>query len=202
MSDPHAHKDDQSLSPHKEHANLPRGYRILAGHPSIPEYLALRRQAGGLSPKTAIQAEKAMGGSWYAAYIVSTKANPDATQHLNESQADLMNRNEGETAVAMARVIGDGGWYFHIIDFAVLPKHQRKGLGQALMADILNRIRKEAPPGAYVNLIANDKGQALYGKFGFKEPVGDLGMELRMEYPEGAGPDDEKIPRVDETRAG
>ncbi|KFZ17945.1 hypothetical protein V501_01470 [Pseudogymnoascus sp. VKM F-4519 (FW-2642)] len=151
MSDPHAHKDDQSLSPHKEHANLPRGYRILAGHPSIPEYLALRRQAGGLSPQ---RPQFKLKRPWVEA-------------------ADLMNRNEGETAVAMAR---------------------RKGLGQALMADILNRIRKEAPPGAYVNLIANDKGQALYGKFGFKEPVGDLGMELRMEYPEGAGPDDEKIP--------
>lgn len=65
------------------------------------------------------------------------------------------------------------------------------------MADILDRIRKEAPPGAYVNLIAIIRDS----RYGFKEPVGDIGMELRMEYPEGAGPDDEKIPGVDETRA-
>jgi len=33
----------------------------------------------------------------------------------------------------MGRVIGDGGWYFHIVDMAVLPEHQRRGLGDAVL---------------------------------------------------------------------
>jgi hypothetical protein len=28
----------------------------------------------------------------------------------------------------MGRVIGDGGWYFHVVDMAVLPEHQRRDL--------------------------------------------------------------------------
>ena len=33
---------------------------------------------------------------------------------------------------ARGRVIGDGGWYFHIADMATLPEHQGRGLGHRL----------------------------------------------------------------------
>jgi hypothetical protein len=142
-----------------------------------------------------------MNGSWYSCYIVHTNAKPDAAVHLDTSKATWMHRNEGESAVAMARVIGDGGWYFHIIDMAVLPEHQSKGLGQVLMEDIMEKIEKDAPPGAYVNLLGSENGSKLYKKFGFVEsgPGGNVGMELRMKYPEGKGPDDEKIPGEDDS---
>jgi ribosomal protein S18 acetylase RimI-like enzyme len=56
----------------------------------------------------------------------------------------------------MGRVLGDGGWYFHLVDMAVLPEHQRRGLGDAVMATLLERIRRQAPPGASVSTRLGD----------------------------------------------
>jgi len=46
------------------------------------------------------------------------------------------------TTVGTGRVVGDGngGWYFHVIDTAVLPSHQRRGLGDAVLWALLDRI--------------------------------------------------------------
>ena len=34
---------------------------------------------------------------------------------------------EGCPTVGMGRVIGDGGWYFHVVDMAVLPTTSAAG---------------------------------------------------------------------------
>jgi len=31
--------------------------------------------------------------------------------------------------VGMGRLIGGAGWHFQVLDMAVLPEHQRRGLG-------------------------------------------------------------------------
>ena len=67
----------------------------------------------------------------------------------------------------MGRVIGDGGWYFHVVDMAVLPEHQRRGLGDAILTALLDRIRAAAPAGAFVNLLADPPGRRLYERHGF-----------------------------------
>jgi GNAT superfamily N-acetyltransferase len=59
----------------------------------------------------------------------------------------------------MGRLLGDGGWYFHVVDMAVLPAHQRRGLGDAILGALLGRVREVAPPGAYVNLLADPPGR-------------------------------------------
>jgi len=69
----------------------------------------------------------------------------------------------------MGRVIGDGGWYFHIVDMAVLPEHQRRGLGRAVLDYLLEQIRRRAPRGAYVSLLADPPGRHLYTRSGFVE---------------------------------
>jgi GNAT superfamily N-acetyltransferase len=71
-------------------------------------------------------------------------------------------------AVAMGRSIGDGGWYFHIVDMAVLPEHQRRGLGARVLARLL-ADRRGGAARAYVNLLADAPGRALYRRFGFVE---------------------------------
>ncbi|WP_206330443.1 GNAT family N-acetyltransferase [Modestobacter sp. KNN46-3] len=136
---------------------IPEGYELRDVAPQVEEYLTLRRRSG-LSPKTSNQATAALSGSWAAASVVHSG-----------------------TAVAMGRVIGDGGWYFHVVDMAVLPEHQRRGLGDAVLTRLLARIAAVAPPNAYVNLLADPPGRRLYARHGFVETAPDsIGMALRF----------------------
>jgi len=140
-------------------AQLPEGYRLVESSPGVEEYLALRQRAG-LSPKTREQAVAALPGSWAACHVVYEAS--------------------GQT-VGMGRVIGDGGWYFHVVDMAVLPDHQRRGLGDAMLRSLLQRIRAGAPRGAYVNLLADPPGRRLYARHGFAETAPhSVGMALRL----------------------
>ncbi len=130
---------------------------MVAGAPTVNDYIRLRRETG-LSPKSEAQAAAAVNGAWYAVHIVSQKT--------------------GEV-VGMGRVIGDGGWYFHIIDMAVLPGHQRRGIGDWILANLVRHIREDAPPGAFVSLFADPPGRRLYERHGFVETApGSIGMRL------------------------
>lgn len=75
---------------------------------------------------------------------------------------------ETGTTVGMGRVLGDGGWCLHVVDMAVLPQHQRSGVGDAVLTALLQSIRREAPPGALVNLLADPPGRRLYERHGFR----------------------------------
>ncbi|AIG74584.1 MULTISPECIES: GNAT family N-acetyltransferase [Amycolatopsis] len=129
-------------------------YRLEAGSPSVDDYLRLRREAG-LSEPPREQAERGVRGAWTSVRVV--------------------HRPTGET-VGMGRVISDGGWYFHIVDMAVLPAHQRRGIGDAVLEALLAAI-DTAAPGAYVNLLGDPPGWRLYKRHGFVETApGTIGM--------------------------
>ena len=128
--------------------------------PSVADYLHLRG-AAGLTPKTEEQAAAALPGSWAACHVVE------------ESTGDV---------VGMGRLLGDGGWYFHVVDMAVLPEHQRRGLGDEILGALLVQVREAAPPGAYVNLLADPPGRRLYERHGFTETAPQsIGMALRLD---------------------
>ena len=82
----------------------------------------------------------------------------------------------------MGRIIGDGGWYFHIADMAVLPDHQRKGLGDVVLKRLLEEIRVRAADGEpYVTLFADGPGRRLYAKNGFLEAAPEqMGMQMLL----------------------
>jgi ribosomal protein S18 acetylase RimI-like enzyme len=125
-------------------------------HPA--EYCDLRRTAG-LSTKTLAAAKKGLPNSLFAAAI----------------------RKE-DVLIAMGRVVGDGGCNFEIVDIAVNPDYQRQGLGTQIMTAIMAYIRDNAPPSAYVSLIADHHSPALYKKFGFQTTTPkSIGMALRIE---------------------
>lgn len=87
--------------------------------------------------------------------------------------------------VAMGRVIGDGGWYFMVADMATSPEHQRQGLGRAILTRLLARIEHDAPPGAYVTLMADAPGRPLYESLGFVETAPrSVGMRLERRRPQ------------------
>jgi ribosomal protein S18 acetylase RimI-like enzyme len=119
--------------------------------------------------------------SWYGCYVTYTP--PDDTTTTNTAAQQQPPATE---IVAMGRIIGDGGWYFHIADMAVLPSHQRRGLGAAVLANLMARIKEEAPAGenskgAYVTLFADAPGRRLYAKSGFVEAApGQMGMMMPM----------------------
>ena len=135
-------------------------YVLVPTVPALDDYLHLRA-ASGLTPKSRAQGELALPGGWAAAHVVHGPT--------------------GQT-VAMGRVIGDGGWYFHVVDMAVLPDHQRKGLGDRVLTHLLAVIESEAPPGPYITLMADAPGRRLYERHGFVESAPrTVGMVLRRE---------------------
>lgn len=82
----------------------------------------------------------------------------------------------------MGRLLGDGGWYFHVIDMAVHPEHRRRGLGDAVLSALLDQIRERAPHGAYVNLLSDPPCRRLYERHGFSETApGFVGMAMRLD---------------------
>lgn len=69
------------------------------------------------------------------------------------------------TLAAMGRVIGDGGAFFQIVDIAVKPDHQGKGLGKRVMEEIMAYLDQHTYEGSYVSLIADSPADKLYKKF-------------------------------------
>jgi ribosomal protein S18 acetylase RimI-like enzyme len=138
---------------------LAEGYRLIQAAPTVEDYLILRRRSG-LTPRTREQVVAALSGSWFACHIVDEAVGQ---------------------AVAMGRVLGDGGWYFHVVDMAVLPEHQRRGLGDAVLTELLRHVQENAPAGAYVNLLADPPGRRLYARHGFIDTAPDsIGMALQL----------------------
>lgn len=127
--------------------------------------MALRARAG-LTPKSPEQTALALAGSWAAAQVV----------WRGGRGGDL----DGPEVVGMGRVIGDGGWYFHIADMAVFPEHQRRGIDDAILTALVGRIEAAAPTGAFVTLLADPPGRALYARHGFVPTAPhSVGMALR-----------------------
>lgn len=143
---------------------LPPGYRLEQSVPPTAEYRNLRKTAG-LTPVTEAQAARVASGSWYGCHL---------TYRNNE--------DDEPRVVAMGRIIGDGGWYFHIADMATLPEHQRKGLGSHILQHLLAYIKEKSPDDGtpYINLFADPPGRKLYEKTGFVagERFNELGMVL------------------------
>lgn len=76
-------------------SDVPAGYTLLEGYPSVDDYVHLRT-ASGLTPKNAEQAGAAIKGSWYGVWAAE--------------------ESDPGVAVAMGRIIGDGGVsYFYLV---------------------------------------------------------------------------------------
>ena len=78
---------------------------------------------------------------------------------------------DGEQAVGMARLLGDGGMSFYIKDFAVRPEYQGKGVGRMLMEAMESHITASIRDGWAVSLeLISSKGkEEFYEKFGFEQ---------------------------------
>ena len=132
-------------------------YQLIPGTPGTADYRRLRRVAG-LSEKTQAAAEAGLPNTWFAVTVVL----------------------DGR-AIGMGRVIGDGGTAFQIVDVAVEPEHQGKGLGKRIVAALVDHLRAHAPASAYVSLIADGDAQHLYAKYGFAPVMPEsIGMAFKI----------------------
>lgn len=132
-------------------------YRLVEADPDLDDYLRLRAESGR-TPKRVEQAERALAGSWLTVRVEDT--------------------TDGST-VGMGRVVGDGGWYFQIADMAVLPEHQGRGIGNAVLAHLVDAIRDRVPAEPYITLMADAPGRPLYAKHGFVDTAPhSIGMVL------------------------
>ena len=130
-------------------------YEVVPRKPTPDELVTLRAKAG-LSPKSREAAERGVAGTLFGVVVT----------------------HGGET-IGMGRVIGDGGTVYQIVDMAVLPEHQGRGLGKQIMAALMDWLRREAPRSAYVSLIADGPAKHLYAKFGFVDvSPRSIGMEM------------------------
>jgi GNAT superfamily N-acetyltransferase len=132
-------------------------YGVVARTPSVAEYRDLRRLSG-LSEKTAEAAERGLPATLFAVVV----------------------EFDGR-AIGMGRVIGDGGTAFQLVDIAVLPAHQGRGLGKRIVAALVDWLHASAPETAYVSLIADGPAKDLYAQFGFRPTApASIGMAFKI----------------------
>lgn len=138
-------------------------YVILQQNPSPQDYHDLRKLAG-LTPPPLEAVPQSLARSW-----VSFVA------YEREGMADDTSPKKDQHAVAMGRLIGDGALFLMLVDVAVDPAHQRKGLGKQIMEKLVAYADAHAPH-AYVSLVADPLGQRLYPKYGFEDVKPGIGM--------------------------
>ncbi len=123
--------------------------------PSIADYRRLR-QISGLTPRSAAAAERGLPNSVFSVCV-----------------------RHGTHTVAMGRIIGDGALFLHIVDVAVDPHHQGRGVGKAIIAALLTHIENAVPAEVYVSLMANGEAYRLYEQFGFSSDRPRTGASSR-----------------------
>lgn len=126
--------------------------------PSVTDYIDIRCQAG-LSKKSEQAAQLGLPNSIFSVVVYSN-----------------------DCPIGIGRVIGDGGCFFEITDIAVVPEHQEKGVGVMIMEALVAYLKKNAPPTAYVSLMADHGTPHFYERFGFilSELPKSAGMYMRI----------------------
>ncbi len=135
--------------------------------PGVEDYRRLRVEAG-LSAKTVEAATRGLANTLYGVSLV----------------------HEG-AIVGMGRIIGDNGTVFTVVDIAIVPALQGRGLGRRVLVALDAWLQSNVPESAYVTLVADGDAKYLYAKFGFAESAP---FAVNMEYIMGAN--GERLPSM------
>ena len=133
------------------------GYELLDRFPGIDDYRRLR-VATGLSQRSAEAAARGLPNTIFGVSVL-----------------------HGGSVIGMGRIIGDGGCFFMVVDIAVEPAHQKRGLGKRIMSALDSWLRANAPVSSNVSLFADGEAKRLYAQYGFVEagPV-SVGMDYTV----------------------
>ena len=136
------------------------GIVLVERFPALDDYIATRI-AAGMHAMTREAAARALPNTLYGVRL----------------------EREGRV-VGMGRIIGDNGCFFTVVDIAVVPELQGRGLGKRIMGALDAWLQRNVPPSAYVTLIADGDAKYLYAQFGFVESAP---VAVNMEYVMGEG---------------
>jgi GNAT superfamily N-acetyltransferase len=132
-------------------------YVLIERFPDIEDYRRLR-QTAGLSPRSAEAAARGLVNTLFGVSV------------MHEARA-----------IGMGRIIGDGGCFFVVVDIAVEPAHQKRGLGKRIMRALDAWLRANALESSNVSLFADGDAKYLYAQFGFVETgPASVGMDYTV----------------------
>jgi ribosomal protein S18 acetylase RimI-like enzyme len=133
-------------------------YSVVEKAPSPEKFCELRKRAG-LSPKSIEAATAALPNTVYGVSIIN---------------------DEDNSIVGMGRLVGDKHLFLTVVDIAVFPEHQKKGLGRKIMESLMNYVKNNVTKDCYVSLGADGDAKFLYQKFGFQSTLPKtLGMAYK-----------------------
>ena len=131
------------------------GIQITFETPGVDEYRGLRK-AAGLDPRSAEGAAVGLPNTFFAVLL----------------------RKQG-SLIGMGRIVGDGGLTFQVVDIAIEPAYQGRGLGKIVVGEIVRHLQQTAPAHAHISLLADGSAKHLYAQFGFRETApASIGMAL------------------------
>jgi GNAT superfamily N-acetyltransferase len=124
--------------------------------PGVADYMRLRALTG-LSPKSEVASQRGLAKTSYGVSL----------------------QRDGEV-VGMGRIVGDDGCFYFVVDIAVDPRLQGRGLGKRVMGALDAWLRANAPPTAHVSLFADGEAKRLYAQYGFVQSDHSVGMFYRV----------------------
>ncbi|KZO96866.1 hypothetical protein CALVIDRAFT_536785 [Calocera viscosa TUFC12733] len=159
-------------------------YTLSHALPRPATYRHLRTSCG-LSDKSTQACLLGLPRSVFCVLVLADPA-PGSANTPASTRAKEEGEGEGEQpdprAVGIGRLIGDSALFLQIVDIAVLPAHQKRGLGKLIMRELMRWVEEHVPETGYVSLIADGEARRLYSGFGFveTEKEGSVGMALRV----------------------
>jgi uncharacterized glyoxalase superfamily protein PhnB/GNAT superfamily N-acetyltransferase len=142
--------EEQFARPPDALHSLPDRIRIVERVPTPDEYIAIIKSVNWSHNPDAIPA--AMKGTLYGVVAI------DETDPAHPKTVGLL------------RIVGDGILCFYIQDLAVMPSHQNRHIGAALVETAMKWIRANAPKGAFVGLFTQKPG--FYERLDFRIGTG------------------------------
>lgn len=127
--------------------------------PDAENYCRLRAGAG-MSPRTLEAARRGLPNTLYGVSLL-----------------------RDDEVIGMGRIIGDGGCFYTVVDIAVVPAYQGRGLGKRILSALDAWLCANAVESAFVTLVADGDAKHLYAKYGFVESAP---AAVNMEYMVGA----------------
>jgi GNAT superfamily N-acetyltransferase len=94
-----------------------------------------------------------------------------AQTSLDKSLFSIVARDLGNNSVVgTGRILGDGAMFFYVQDVMVSPPYQHKGIGTAIMDQLMGFLERNAPEKAYIGLFTVAHLARFYERYGFSGP--------------------------------